>query len=65
MKALDAYLSDRRGAKAELARILGLTRAAVCLWKRVPAEHVIAVERHTGIPRTQLRPDLYPANEAA
>jgi len=29
-------------------------------WRRIPAERVLAVEALTGVPRTALRPDLYP-----
>jgi DNA-binding transcriptional regulator YdaS (Cro superfamily) len=46
---------------AHLARTLKLSRSAVSSWVRVPAEHVIAVERELGIPRELIRPDLYPA----
>lgn len=49
------------GGCAKLAEALGVTRGAIYLWKRVPAERVIPVERATGVPRQQLRPDLYPA----
>lgn len=50
-------------SSAELARRLKVTRQAITLWKsrgRIPAERVLAVERLTGVPRTMLRPDLYP-----
>ena len=52
------------GSLAQLARDLGISRAAVAQWKRVPAERVVAVERFTGIPREELRPDLYAPQEA-
>lgn len=29
-------------------------------WKKVPPEHVLTVERVSGVPRHVLRPDLYP-----
>jgi len=45
--------------RSELARQLGLTRATLYNWKRVPAERVVEVEKITGISRTKLRPDLY------
>ena len=45
--------------KAELARHLGVNRSAITNWKRIPAERVVAIEKHTGIPRYVLRPDLY------
>ena len=49
----------RRGLLAEVAHSLGVTRAAVVKWRQVPAERVVEIERITGIPRKQLRPDLY------
>ena len=59
MNAFEEFVS-RYGAKAELARQLGITHAAVNQWgDRVPAERVVDVERITGIPREALRPDLY------
>jgi len=64
MDALKAYFSTRRGAKADLAKALGLTRAAVCLWRKVPAHHVLDVEKLTGVSRSNLRPDLYPMEAA-
>jgi DNA-binding transcriptional regulator YdaS (Cro superfamily) len=45
-----------------LAVLLGISTQAVGKWRRVPAERVIEVERVTGVPRTALRPDLYPEN---
>lgn len=42
-----------------MARCLGLTRAAVLKWERVPAERVVEIERITGIAREKLRPDLF------
>jgi DNA-binding transcriptional regulator YdaS (Cro superfamily) len=55
------------GTIAALARALGVTRAAIHQWRRIPAERVISVEKATGVPRHELRPDLYPpiAAEAA
>ncbi len=52
-------IRSKRGMMAQIAQELGLTRAAVVTWDRVPAERVVAVEQITGIPREQLRPDLY------
>jgi DNA-binding transcriptional regulator YdaS (Cro superfamily) len=55
---------DRRrahkGLLLRVARELGVTRAAVTKWRRVPAERVLAVERISGVSRHDLRPDLYP-----
>lgn len=45
-----------------LARALAgeLTPQAISQWKQVPAERVLDVERATGVPRHELRPDIYP-----
>jgi DNA-binding transcriptional regulator YdaS (Cro superfamily) len=41
---------------------LGVHRSSVMRWEhgRVPAERVLELERATGVPRYELRPDLYP-----
>jgi DNA-binding transcriptional regulator YdaS (Cro superfamily) len=59
MDAGMALIRSQRGMQAEIARGLGLTRAAITKWQRVPAERVVAVEKITGIPRQLLRPDLW------
>lgn len=53
------------GGYAALARKLGKTRGGLWQWKRVPAERVLAVEAATGVPRHQLRPDLYPVDNVS
>ena len=47
------------GGGAALARRLGITRAAVHQWRRVPSERVIDVEAASGISRHKLRPDVF------
>jgi biotin operon repressor len=47
------------GSWAELARQLGITRAAVHAWQTTPIRHLRDVSRISGIPREKLRPDLY------
>ena len=47
------------GGRGPLARAVGLSRAAIYKWTRIPAERVVSVETATGIPREKLRPDLY------
>lgn len=64
---LKALLRSRQKRLTDLARDLALNKSTVTRWAqtRVPSECVIAVERVTGIPRQSIRPDLYPAPEAA
>ena len=47
------------GGAVRLAEALDLTRQAIHQWDKIPAERVVDVERVTGIPRQELRPDLY------
>jgi DNA invertase Pin-like site-specific DNA recombinase len=47
------------GSQSELARRLGISRAAVSHWQRVPLRHLRAIEALSAIPRARLRPDLY------
>jgi len=47
------------GSGAALARALGIDRASVCGWAEIPAKRIIQIERLTGVPREELRPDLY------
>jgi pyruvate kinase len=54
-----------RMAVTEIAEALGVSRAAVSQWRRVPEKHVAVVARMTGISRRVLRPDLYPARPKA
>ncbi|MDF2975211.1 MAG: nitrate reductase delta subunit [Microvirga sp.] len=54
------------GGVSAFARALGVDRTAPYKWRRgVPAERVIAIERLTGVPREELRPDLYEKRSAA
>ena len=61
MTALDEAIANAGSQKA-LADAVGVTRAAVSLWKmsgRIPAERVVAVEKATGVLRSRLRPDIF------
>ena len=42
-----------------------VSKQAVYLWFRtkIPAERVIELEKVTGIPRYELRPDIYPPED--
>jgi TorA maturation chaperone TorD len=58
-QALDRAIGVAGGVRA-LARAVGVSQPAISSWKRVPADRVLSVERETGVPRRELRPDLYP-----
>ena len=60
-----ALLRSQRGAQAKIAVACKIGRSAVAQWREVPAERVVTIEQVTGIPREQLRPDLYRAPSAA
>ena len=44
---------------SELSRRLQTSRGTLYRWRRVPAERVTEVERVTGVPRHELRPDVF------
>lgn len=52
------------GGQAEFARLIGITAQAVSQWEEVPPLRVLEVERVSGVSRHDLRPDLYPLEEA-
>jgi len=55
---------EAAGGLSKLAEPLGITAQAVSQWDEVPPRRVLAVERVSGIPREELRPDLYPSASA-
>jgi DNA-binding transcriptional regulator YdaS (Cro superfamily) len=59
---------ERLGSQAAMGRLVGVKQPSVFRWldqgKSLPAEHVLTVERATGISRHALRPDLYPTGDA-
>lgn len=59
---------DSAGGQKPLAELIGTTQSQVWYWlerskKGVPGEFVIPIEKATGVPRHELRPDLYPVAE--
>lgn len=52
------------GSSTALAKKLGIKPQAISQWRRVPALRVLEVEKATGVSRHDLRPDLYPREEA-
>ncbi|RUU79985.1 Cro/CI family transcriptional regulator [Mesorhizobium sp. M7A.F.Ca.MR.362.00.0.0] len=65
MEKLTTWINEGRGRLTEVARACGITHSAVSQWDRVPSDRVLIVERVSGIPRGELRPDLYGELEAA
>ena len=61
---LAVYLAETGRPLSDLAKVLRVQPPAISKWSRrgVPATRVLALEAATGIPRTKLRPDLYPAS---
>ncbi|WP_197531982.1 transcriptional regulator [Paramagnetospirillum magneticum] len=65
-KHADAALTEafnRSGGLCALAEKLERTPASLSGWRRVPPEHVLTIERISGVPRHVQRPDLYPPPE--
>jgi DNA-binding transcriptional regulator YdaS (Cro superfamily) len=59
---------EAAGGVKELARLCGISYEAVRKWQAnqwLPAERVLEVERFSGVPRQELRPDLYPRETVA
>lgn len=57
------------GGQKPLADRIGTTQSQIWYWlmrskKGVPAEFVLSIEKATGVPRGDLRPDLYPVERA-
>ena len=57
-KGVELAIAKAGGMRA-LARALGINYQSIQAWKKIPAERLIDIEEATGVPREQLRPDLY------
>jgi DNA-binding transcriptional regulator YdaS (Cro superfamily) len=57
--ALDKALK-LAGGRAKLAASLGIAPQAISQWRDIPVRRVLDIEALTGIPRSTLRPDIYP-----
>jgi len=53
------YAAEKVGGMAQLAAELGIARQAIYQWTRVPVDRVVEIERLTGVPRFELRPDIF------
>ena len=47
------------GGVAYVAKQLGLSRQSIYQWTEVPADHLVNLERITGVDRSFIRPDLF------
>mgnify|MGYP003641527825 FL=1 len=47
------------GGVAYVAKQLGLSRQSIYQWTEVPADHLVDLERITGVDRSFIRPDLF------
>lgn len=47
------------GTITSLAKLVGISRQGVSQWDVVPVHRVVDVERATGVPRAELRPDIF------
>ena len=62
---LEQVFSRYPGTLTELAGELGLTVSALSQWTNIPTEHVLKLERLTGVSRYKLRPDIFGAEPRA
>lgn len=49
------------GGPSKIGKEISRHHTTVLKWERVPAEHVLAVSRLSGIPVWKIRPDVFPA----
>jgi len=65
LEALKRAIAVAKGPRGLARKLGGISPQAISQWRRVPATRVLAVEAATGVPRSELRPDIYPPSEAA
>jgi len=58
-------IAAKAGGVVALSKALNLSRGAVSQWRQVPVERLADVERITGIPRRELRPDIFGTDASA
>ncbi len=59
---------ENAGSMTALAKALGIKPPSISEWKqnkRVSHKRVLDIEALTGVPRHELRPDIYPPEKAA
>lgn len=67
VSTVDAVVAKYFRTKREFAQAIGVSEQRLQKWRhtKIPAELVLPIQARTGIPRHELRPDLYPPDEAA
>jgi DNA-binding transcriptional regulator YdaS (Cro superfamily) len=55
---------EKAGSVTKLATLLDVAPQAISQWFRAPAGRVLEIERVTGVLRHELRPDIYPPEDA-
>jgi len=50
---------DAAGGPSALSRQLNISHTSVYRWTQIPDTHLVKIEEITGIPREELRPDLF------
>jgi DNA-binding transcriptional regulator YdaS (Cro superfamily) len=64
--AFDLIIQGAGGSQRKLAAALGIKPQSITKWRRrVPAERVLEVESISKVPRTVIRPDIYPPSDYA
>lgn len=57
------YREERDMTLEQFAALLGLRAPAICKWekggRKISAERAVEIEQRVGIPRHELRPDLF------
>lgn len=63
---LKSLLKSRNMRLADLSAALDVEKSTVTRWAagRIPAERILDVEKATGIPRSELRPDIFDGSAA-
>lgn len=59
-KALQKAIKAAGGVNA-LAKSINITSQAVSQWREIPVKRCLDIEKATGIPREELRPDFFKA----
>lgn len=54
---------EAAGTGEKLAGLLGISPQAVSQWVKIPLNRVFDIEKTTGVPRHELRPDFFDASQ--